>query len=166
MPKGFYQRKPKKPLAERFWPRVFKNGADGCWLWQGYHCRFGYGYFSIDRVPTTAHRVAYLLTYGSFDQSLNVLHRCDNPPCVNPTHLFLGTRADNVRDMDAKGRRGRGAPRGEESPFARLTDENVRRIRAMYATGSYAQRELGEMFGVARSTIFLAVSHKNWRHVA
>jgi hypothetical protein len=87
---------------ERFWSKV--NKTETCWLWTG-HCNCdGYGEFSICGVRILAHRASYLLEYGMLPEGLSVLHSCDNPPCIRPTHLFLGTQQDNVNDMIAKGR--------------------------------------------------------------
>lgn len=89
-------------IEDRFWPYVEKT--DGCWLWTGRKNRDGYGYVSIDSKPVGAHRIAYSLNVGAIPDGLFVLHRCDTPPCVNPSHLFLGTNTDNMRDASGKGR--------------------------------------------------------------
>lgn len=88
---------------ERFWSKV--NKTDECWLWTRGRTKQGYGTFSLDGKTHNAHRLAWLFTYGDPGE-LQVLHRCDNPPCVRPDHLFLGTVADNMKDRDAKGRNG------------------------------------------------------------
>lgn len=89
---------------ERFWRRVPRS--EGCWEWRGArHPRLGYGKFSVSRnTNIPAHRAAWLFEHGEIPQGMRVLHKCDNPPCVRPDHLFLGTQTDNMRDCAAKGR--------------------------------------------------------------
>jgi len=91
-------------VAPRFWAKVAKS--DGCWLWTGARASNGYGSFRFADRPcaTAAHRAAWELACGPIPHGMHVLHRCDNPPCVNPAHLFLGTHLENVRDREAKGR--------------------------------------------------------------
>ena len=91
---------------KRFWDKVAIAGPDDCWDWQAFINKFGYGQFRIGKQVIGAHRVSYLLEYGEFDKTLDVCHSCDNPRCVNPKHLWLGTASDNVWDMAKKGRHG------------------------------------------------------------
>ena len=97
----------RRPLAERLWEKTDKAGS--CWIWVGTTNRDGYGNIGIDNKKTAlTHRVAWMVTHGPIPVDLCVLHRCDNPRCVNPDHLFLGTQADNMRDMMLKGRSRKG----------------------------------------------------------
>ena len=89
-------------IDARFWSKVVK--ADGCWEWTAYRDPLGYGRLNVDGVPVLAHRLAYELEHGAIPDGMCILHRCDNPPCVNPDHLWLGTQADNSLDMASKGR--------------------------------------------------------------
>lgn len=116
----------------RFWPKVKRS--DECWEWTGGLNNRGYGVFWITGGQRVlAHRYAFVREVGPISDGLDLCHRCDNPPCVNPAHLFLGTRSDNMRDMDRKGRRR--SPRGETHPHSTLSDESVAEIRARYVPG-------------------------------
>lgn len=95
----------KGSLASRFWALVSVSDPEECWPWLGTRVGVGYGRVQVDRVRTVAHRVAYELAVGPIPEGLLVLHRCDNPPCCNPKHLFVGTSSDNAQDALAKGRR-------------------------------------------------------------
>lgn len=164
--------------SEKFWSKVDIPAFDDCWPWQGHCDRHGYGSFKQGEKLTGSHRVAWELTRGPIPEGLHVCHHCDNPPCCNPSHLFLGTHQDNMRDMVAKGRdrasknrESRGTPPPKQraprppgrSGRAKLTEKQVQDIRALYATGEYTQDELGVMFGVARSRISETCNRKTWR---
>jgi hypothetical protein len=107
-----------------------------------------------------AHRVAWELTHGPAAPELFVCHKCDNPPCCNPAHLFLGSPADNVVDMVRKGRNN--ALRGEQHKRAKLCRADVAEIRALYATGQYTQRQLGDAFGVSNGQVSSVVRGEAW----
>ena len=149
---------------ERFWRKVVKTD-DGCWIWTAARSPRGYGAFgrgSREARVILAHRFSWEQANGPIPDGLCVLHRCDNPPCVNPAHLFLGTRTDNNRDMHAKGRAN--PPRGERHPRARLTEEKVREIRRLAAAG-ISQRQIARMFGVSKGAVASVVT-RQWKHVA
>lgn len=151
-------------LAERFWSKVSVRGDDECWLWQaGTVMGRGYGLFDAWGRKELAHRVAWLLTHeGIIPDGLQVLHTCDVPACVNLNHLWLGTQADNLRDMDAKGRRAVGEAHGS----AKLTEPQVSLIRLLHAGGKLSQQQLAHIFGVHRGTIRPIIAGKTWQAVA
>lgn len=135
----------------RFWASVDKTGD--CWLWARYRHPSGYGQFS----HMQAHRVAWELTHGPIPEGVVVCHRCDNPSCVNPDHLFLGTDAENIADRDAKGR----GPRGLRNGRAVLTPDRVGELRAA-AQGGLSAAQLGRMFGVSPSQANRVATGKRW----
>jgi hypothetical protein len=121
------------PEDERFWRHVDRSDDAQCWLWTGARYANGYGVFHVggmDGHNQTAHRVAYRLTHGPIPDGLYVCHTCDNPPCVNPAHLFSGTATDNMQDASRKGRIRAPVYHGEGHPSAILTASQVAEIRA------------------------------------
>jgi len=149
----------------RFWAKVDKSsGADSCWEWQASLRDKGYGQFCWKGRPLKAHRVAYELAIGQIPEGMCVLHKCDNPGCVNPAHLWLGTIADNNADMTNKGRRVSTPQLGEAHWHARLTTEDVIAIRQEYASG-IPQGTIAQKYGVGRNNISMIVTRSNWRHV-
>lgn len=155
---------PSKQDVSRFWEKVEKT--DTCWLFHSSLAK-GYGRFAIDSQVYLAHRVSYLIATGDDPGPLMVLHRCDNPRCVRPDHLFLGTRADNNKDMFTKGRgrpRGGEYPRGEHHHLARLSEALVVELRSLHADG-VPVRELARRFGIPRPTLRSAVLGRTWCHV-
>lgn len=154
--------RPAVPLAERFWPKVRRG--DGCWEWTACKTMHGYGRISVfRRGPQKAHRVAWELTHGPIPAGKHVLHSCDNPACVRPDHLRLGTHLDNMRDMFARGRR---VARADKNNAWKLTADDVREIRRLYAGGGITQRELGRRYGVSGAYIGDVVAGKAWAYVA
>jgi hypothetical protein len=153
------------------------KGPDECWLWTACTNGVGYGRFGIDSAKRTvyAHRLGYFLEYGVDPGNLMVCHKCDQPLCQNPRHLFLGTKGDNNRDSVAKGRHAwkdehlwrqhpEQAPRGERNGCAKLTEADVIEIRRLYAAG-WLQREIGEKFGVRNKTVSKIVRLERWKHL-
>lgn len=151
-------------IGERFWSKVDIRGEDDCWEWTAY-LEDGYGKIRIAGKSVLAHRVAYELTKGPIPEGLCVCHRCDNRKCVNPRHLWLGTNADNVADREAKGRNRLPDCKGEAHGNAKLTAEDVLRIRELYDDGGYTQKEIARLFGIARTQVSRIVNGHHWRHV-
>ena|SRR3990167_1953531 len=157
----------RRPILDRFWERVIEQPY-GCWEWVGSRNHGGYGIFSVT-VGTyharhvLAHRFALeLLTAEEVPDGVFVCHRCDNPPCVNPAHLFLGDRKANARDMVAKGREARG-DNGRHG-IAKLTPVAVISIRESYASGQRL-RALTRQYGVSARTLLSLVRGETWRRV-
>lgn len=149
----------------RFWANVARRGAEACWPWRGSaRTSMGYGSFFIGpkgapRASRPAHVVAWVVTFGEPSDGMCVLHRCDNPRCVNPAHLFLGTPLDNVRDRQAKGRQAR--QRGSRCGTAKLKAAQVRAIRASRTT----QATLAARYGVSQALISKIRRRVVWAHL-
>lgn len=151
-----------------FWDRVLVG--DGCWEWQGVRNprTIGYGQLKRNGKTVRAHRVAYEMWFGLVPEGLGVLHRCDNPPCVRPDHLFVGSQHDNATDRFQKGRWApniMGKPArclGESNGNAKLTRTAVAEIRSAYAAGGVTLKELAARFNVAKSTIHRVVRDECW----
>lgn len=151
-------RKPDSYFAERFWEQVDQSGE--CWLWTGSLSPKGYGNFQARRegkITWKAHRYAYMLLRGKIPKGLHVLHRCDNPQCVNPDHLWLGTNADNHADKLRKGRQSK----GRRVNTAKLTEAQVLEIFHSEVPGT----RLCEKYGVHNSVIYNIRNRKIWKHV-
>lgn len=151
---------------KRFWLKVKKGSTpNSCWEWTGCRGHFGYGRLFRD---SYAHRVSWEIHFGKIPKGLCVLHKCDNPPCVNPKHLWLGTMTDNIQDRDKK-RRGVWLPRpqfrGENSPVAKLSNKNVLKIRTLYVSGYRNKTALSKLFGVSDVQIGRIVRNKSWEHL-
>lgn len=155
---------PARPFEERFWEKV--NKTEDCWLWTAAKKEFGYGVIGCpDKRGQTlrAHRVSWKIANGEIPKGLFVLHKCDVPACVNPDHLFLGTRQENTDDMVAKGRQSRiGNGKAEDSPNSKLSWEEVREIRARHSTGETLV-SIGKTFSMHPTTIAQIVKRKTWK---
>lgn len=149
---------------ERFWSKCEKS--DGCWNWTAYRQKHGYGVFKISRERGTvlAHRFSYEIAKGDIPEGMCVCHTCDNPACINPDHLFLGSHAENMRDMAKKGRWGEARARGESHGLAKLRDVEVRRVKLLLGIG-VNQKRIGAVFGITQGAVSLIAVGKTYTHV-
>lgn len=181
---GAFAADPNRPSdRDLFMVRVDPQ-PNGCWFWRGNINTNGYGLFALyGQRRIGAHRAAWELTRGPIPQGMIVCHRCDNPRCVNPEHLFIGTHLDNARDRVSKGRGRYPGPknpatgnrngsytkpervrRGTQVNTCKLNDEKVKEIRARHAAGTTAYRIACEL-GMDKKTIQCLVDRKSWKHV-
>jgi hypothetical protein len=132
---------------QRFWSKVDKRGENECWNWQATKTR-GYGLLSSakNKSPHKAHRFSWELHFGKIPDGMAVCHKCDNPGCVNPNHLFVATQYENMQDAKRKGRMKHEPRYGEDNNGAMFTNETVRKIREEYATGIYTREELSKKY--------------------
>lgn len=153
------QERPKKWTRLPF-EKSYVVAPNGCWEWvRGKFSHFGYGSFCKNGRAHYAHRVSYEMHRGEIPEGLEVCHRCDNPGCVNPEHLFLATHAENMRDARSKGR----VARGDKIPRAVLNEEKVRLIRSM---SHLSDEILGKMFGISAGGVWYVRTRKTWKHIA
>lgn len=149
----------RRPIEDRLTEKIDRRGPDDCWPWRAAAANdMGHGQISYQRRPVKAHRVAFMLAYGYLPPV--VRHKCDNPPCCNPAHLFAGTNAENTADRDAKGRQ----IAGERHPSARLTADNVREMRRLHSAG-VGYKRLAATFGVSVQVAKRAAIGQSWRSV-
>ncbi len=148
----------------RFWDKVSIPPEGGCWTWTAAKKDGGYGVIGVGRDKLVrAHRMSWELANGPIPDGLFVCHHCDNPSCVNPDHLFLGTPLDNTRDMDNKGRRVSVAVRGEKQGLAKLTRNSVIRIRIV--AGALPAGKIAKAVGVSKKSVLNVLHGKTWKHV-
>lgn len=176
---------------ERFFSRVNRLGDNDCWMWMAGKDQDGYGAFRLNGKQRRAHRLSWEIYYGEIPAGRCVLHRCDHPSCVNPNHLFIGSVAENNTDRAIKKRSAYGERngarkyrdrvsaavkkarvekpevfvRGERCHTSKLTVEQVKQIRSLYASGEKNQVQLAEMFGISQANISYLILRKSWKHI-
>lgn len=156
-----------RTLSERFWEKVDKRGEDECWEWQGakFIVTHPYGQIWVNKKIELAHRISWCLHHGFIPKELRVLHHCDNPPCVNPQHLFLGTQSDNLIDAAKKGRL-RTSPRlGENHHDSKLTDNEVLEMRSSYKEKREPYKIIAKRHNVHPTTVGRIIRNERWQHL-
>ena len=152
-----------RKLKDKYECFVIKK--DGCWDWSGCKCAPGYGQFRCGKIRIRAHRASWNLHRGEIPEGMFVCHKCDNPTCSNPEHLFLGTHLDNVRDMIKKDRHPTIGKKGENNHRAILKISQVKKIKKILKTGIVSLLDIAKMFNVSKGAIACIKYGKNWRSV-
>lgn len=151
--------------ARHFWPKVSKAPhPKGCWEWQAARLEWGYGQFGYQGRMHPAHRISYRMHKGSIPDGLDVCHSCDNPPCVNPAHLWLGDDKANAEDRQSKNRGA--SPKGVANVKAKLSDEQVIEMRRLHREENFSHKKLATLFNVSLSTVYRILSGKLWTHLS
>ena len=152
-----------------FFRKVIKDGPimphmdTPCWVYSGAKDKDGYHRVCIHHISVRAHRFMWVIFNGDIPDGYYICHTCDNPSCVNPEHLFLGTPTDNAQDRDRKGRNG--ALKGQDVWLSKLTEEQVRDIRNRYLRGDITQLEIARQYNVSRLTISAIIVNRSWKHI-
>jgi len=156
MPKGVYKRKINLNLA--FFKDKIKYHDNGCITWGSHVDGGGYGAIKMFGKTVKTHRLSWIMHYGEIKNNSWVLHKCDNPPCLNPEHLFLGNQSDNMLDAHKK--------RRLRTPYldkAKINFDIAEKIRSEYKPGVITQKELGKKYGISRSNVGLIINNINWK---
>lgn len=151
--------KPDDKVLKRFWSKVKKT--DGCWEWTGSINNKGYGNVRIYNKLWLPHRVSYIISCGEIPENMHVCHRCDNPKCVTPKHLFLGSAKQNAADKVTKNRQSKGVTHGGH----KLSEKEVKEIRKLYLGGGESHRSLAAKYNVTYGLISYILHYKIWTHI-
>lgn len=161
-------------IKEAFDRRAKSLRDNGCLIWLGSKTTAGYGRFKLRGKHYAAHRTSYLIHHGPIPEGMVVCHSCDNPSCVNPAHLWIGTHADNQRDCTVKNRRATGSrhrsalypdkiPKGAQTGRASLTPDQVREIRRL--AGTMSQQKIADLFKTPQTNVSRIIRRKTWKHI-
>lgn len=152
-------------VIQRFIAHI--SDSDKCLEWSGALDIYGYGALTIERKVYKAHRFIYELLFGKLPSNISVCHRCDNPKCVNPNHLWAGTHAENMKDMVSKGRLTKNRAIGERSGQSKITEKDVLEIRRIFRPYSrkFGAPALGKRFGIAPTQVKNIIHRRNWKHI-
>jgi hypothetical protein len=146
--------------AKEYWYNVSAPNEDGCMVWMRGKTAAGYGVLTYRNSRWYTHRLAWYLTYGDIPEKMSVCHKCDNPPCCNPEHLFLGTKKDNSQDMAEKDR----SPHGERNGQSRLKEEDVRGIHELRLNGWTLDR-IGKRYTIGIPSVYKIIVGQRWRRI-
>ena len=148
-----------------FWSNVRPGHPAECWNWAGHRNTDGYGHIGVMGYIVRSHRFSWIIHHGPIPNKLCVCHKCDNPSCVNPTHLFLGTVQDNVHDRQRKGRSRGGSQPGISHNMAKLNDDLVVRIFNEAKNKTMPQKRIGVKYGVSQSVVSRILNGDLWKHL-
>jgi hypothetical protein len=170
MGKPYTTHKRHTSLLVRFWSFVDERGPDECWGWQGGRDRQGYGQMTVRRGKTLkAHRLSWELAHHcEIPDGMMIRHTCDNPSCVNPAHLLVGTNVDNMHDLMERGdskKLARCVLPGERHRSSKLTADQVCEMRRLHRENGHGAVELARRYGVHRCTAWEAITHRTWKHI-
>ena len=147
-----------KKVEDQFWGKVEKRAKEKCWLWLGARNNAGYGNIRVNKKYTNAHRISWLIHFGDIKKGFVICHKCDNPPCVNPYHLFTGRPRDNDADKVRKNRH----IYGMKHPRSKLTDEQVLEIRAINGT----HQTIADKYDISRRLVGMIKKRDIWNHLS
>lgn len=147
---------------KRFHSHYSRGSDEDCWEWKSCRSAAGYGRFMLKGKSRIASRLAYQIRHGYIPDNICVLHQCDNPACVNPSHLWLGSHKENMDDRETKGRANGGSQRGESHPRAKLTLDLAQEIRRLALSNAMPQSAIARQFGISQSQVSEIKNAKAW----